>query len=151
MTVSDQSDALAPRKDPLDIYINRRDSRHAYTPFGHYLGPKTSHRPRYCHKQSKSAVAGTPFINPGTPASYCLISYIDSPQKTAMVSMLSESEADRPASGRSCSSRQPVHREKHSSHGDVIRDVIIGFADGVTVPFALTAGLSSSVAKAPLV
>lgn len=33
--------------------------------------------------------------------------------------------------------------EQHSSAGDVIRDVIIGFADGLTVPFALTAGLSS--------
>jgi hypothetical protein len=27
--------------------------------------------------------------------------------------------------------------------GDIIRDTIIGFADGLTVPFALTAGLSS--------
>lgn len=33
--------------------------------------------------------------------------------------------------------------ERHTSHGDVLRDVIIGFADGLTVPFALTAGLSS--------
>ena len=39
----------------------------------------------------------------------------------------------------------PPHREHHSNNGDVIRDVIIGFADGLTVPFALTAGLSSSV------
>ena len=28
-------------------------------------------------------------------------------------------------------------------HSDVLRDVIIGFSDGLTVPFALTAGLSS--------
>lgn len=36
------------------------------------------------------------------------------------------------------------HPEKHSSdNGAVIRDTIIGFADGLTVPFALTAGLSS--------
>ncbi|GAB0133228.1 hypothetical protein EsDP_00001640 [Epichloe bromicola] len=28
-------------------------------------------------------------------------------------------------------------------YGDVLRDVIIGFSDGLTVPFALTAGLSS--------
>ena len=34
-------------------------------------------------------------------------------------------------------------KEKHSGHGEVVRDVIIGFADGLTVPFALTAGLSS--------
>jgi VIT1/CCC1 family predicted Fe2+/Mn2+ transporter len=35
------------------------------------------------------------------------------------------------------------HKERHSSHSDIVRDVIIGFADGLTVPFALTAGLSS--------
>jgi len=35
------------------------------------------------------------------------------------------------------------HKEKHNGNGDVVRDVIIGFADGLTVPFALTAGLSS--------
>lgn len=37
----------------------------------------------------------------------------------------------------------PSHGEKHSDYGDVVRDTIIGFADGLTVPFALTAGLSS--------
>ena len=36
-----------------------------------------------------------------------------------------------------------AHRERHTSHSDVVRDTIIGFADGLTVPFALTAGLSS--------
>ena len=35
------------------------------------------------------------------------------------------------------------HKEHHKGHGYLIRDSIIGFADGVTVPFALTAGLSS--------
>jgi len=35
------------------------------------------------------------------------------------------------------------HAEKHTEHGPVVRDTIIGFADGLTVPFALTAGLSS--------
>lgn len=37
----------------------------------------------------------------------------------------------------------PSHSERHSSHSDAIRDAIIGFADGLTVPFALTAGLSA--------
>jgi hypothetical protein len=27
--------------------------------------------------------------------------------------------------------------------GDLISDIVLGFADGLTVPFALTAGLSS--------
>lgn len=36
------------------------------------------------------------------------------------------------------------HAESHSnSNNDLIRDITIGFADGLTVPFALTAGLSS--------
>lgn len=35
------------------------------------------------------------------------------------------------------------HRERHSNNGEIIHDAIIGFADGLTVPFALTAGLSS--------
>ena len=38
---------------------------------------------------------------------------------------------------------QDPHQESHSDHGEVLRDIIIGFADGLTVPFALTAGLSS--------
>jgi hypothetical protein len=38
-----------------------------------------------------------------------------------------------------------VHLEQHGSNTKVIRDIIIGFADGLTVPFALTAGLSSYV------
>lgn len=36
-------------------------------------------------------------------------------------------------------------KEHSNDNGDVIRDAIIGFADGLTVPFALTAGLSSYV------
>lgn len=39
----------------------------------------------------------------------------------------------------------PTHAatERHSESGAIIRDMTIGFADGMTVPFALTAGLSS--------
>jgi len=46
---------------------------------------------------------------------------------------------------RSPGSSNNPHDEKHSDYGNIIRDVIIGFADGLTVPFALTAGLSSWV------
>lgn len=35
------------------------------------------------------------------------------------------------------------HIEHHSSSSELIRDAIIGLSDGLTVPFALTAGLSS--------
>lgn len=41
------------------------------------------------------------------------------------------------------SSASSAHSEKHTGHSIFIRDSIIGFADGLTVPFALTAGLSS--------
>jgi vacuolar iron transporter family protein len=51
----------------------------------------------------------------------------------------------RPLLRSSRSRRQQVHHEHHSNLGNVIRDIIIGFADGLTVPFALTAGLSSYV------
>jgi hypothetical protein len=49
----------------------------------------------------------------------------------------------RPRLRRIISKRKPTHNEKHTDYGDIIRDVIIGYADGLTVPFALTAGLSS--------
>ena len=35
--------------------------------------------------------------------------------------------------------------EKHTKNTGLIHDAIIGLADGLTVPFALTAGLSSYV------
>ncbi len=43
-----------------------------------------------------------------------------------------------------------THKEHHSKHGEIVHDFIIGFADGLTVPFALTAGLSSYVVSAAL-
>lgn len=37
------------------------------------------------------------------------------------------------------------HQEGHFRQSDIIRDVVIGMADGLTVPFALAAGLSGAV------
>ena len=37
------------------------------------------------------------------------------------------------------------HVERHFTAGDVVRDVVIGMSDGLTVPFALAAGLSGAV------
>ncbi len=34
------------------------------------------------------------------------------------------------------------HVEKHFTSGEIVRDIVIGMADGLTVPFALAAGLS---------
>src|ERR1041385_7488749 len=36
------------------------------------------------------------------------------------------------------------HKERHFTASDTIRDIIIGMSDGLTVPFALAAGLSSA-------
>ena len=35
-----------------------------------------------------------------------------------------------------------MHEEEHFTSSEAVRDIIIGMADGLTVPFALTAGLS---------
>src|SRR4030081_1276067 len=36
------------------------------------------------------------------------------------------------------------HHEEHFSAGESVRDLVIGMADGLTVPFALAAGLSGA-------
>ncbi|KAE9613878.1 hypothetical protein Lal_00016188 [Lupinus albus] len=43
------------------------------------------------------------------------------------------------------------HTEKHFTAGDVVRDIIIGVSDGLTVPFALAAGLSGANATSAIV
>jgi len=43
------------------------------------------------------------------------------------------------------------HRERHFTAGEVVRDVIMGVSDGLTVPFALAAGLSGASAPSSLV
>ncbi|HSB11028.1 MAG TPA: VIT1/CCC1 transporter family protein [Blastocatellia bacterium] len=40
---------------------------------------------------------------------------------------------------------QTPHVERHFTSSEVVRDVVIGMADGLTVPFALAAGLSGAV------
>ncbi|HZS58514.1 MAG TPA: VIT1/CCC1 transporter family protein [Gemmatimonadaceae bacterium] len=44
-----------------------------------------------------------------------------------------------------------VHREVHFTAGDVVRDIVIGMSDGLTVPFALAAGLSGAVQASRIV
>ena len=39
------------------------------------------------------------------------------------------------------------HDEKHFQQSDTVRDIVIGMSDGLTVPFALAAGLSSAVSS----
>lgn len=40
---------------------------------------------------------------------------------------------------------QTPHIEKHFTASDTVRDIVIGMSDGLTVPFALAAGLSGAV------
>ncbi|MBS4173024.1 VIT1/CCC1 transporter family protein [Bacillus sp. FJAT-49736] len=43
------------------------------------------------------------------------------------------------------------HIERHFSGNDMIRDIVIGMSDGLTVPFALAAGLSGAVQSTGLI
>src|ERR1700688_840071 len=43
------------------------------------------------------------------------------------------------------------HTEKHFEASESVRDVVIGMADGLTVPFALAAGLSGTVHQTGIV
>ena len=46
---------------------------------------------------------------------------------------------------------QTPHVEKHFTGSQAIRDIVIGMSDGLTVPFALAAGLSGAVANSHIV
>jgi len=43
------------------------------------------------------------------------------------------------------------HNEEHMQSSDILRDIVIGMSDGLTVPFALAAGLSGAVASSSIV
>lgn len=45
----------------------------------------------------------------------------------------------------------PEHAEKHFTASDAVRDVVVGMSDGLTVPFALAAGISGAIAVSHLV
>ena len=44
-----------------------------------------------------------------------------------------------------------AHLEKHFTAGNFVRDVVIGMSDGLTVPFALAAGLSGALQNTRLI
>jgi vacuolar iron transporter family protein len=44
-----------------------------------------------------------------------------------------------------------IHPEQHLRNSDFITDVVIGMSDGLTVPFALAAGISSAVSSNSIV
>lgn len=46
---------------------------------------------------------------------------------------------------------QTRHTERHFTAGETVRDVVIGMSDGLTVPFALAAGLTGAIAQAGII
>lgn len=46
---------------------------------------------------------------------------------------------------------QTPHVERHFTAGETIRDIVIGMSDGLTVPFALAAGLSGAVSSTTII
>lgn len=46
---------------------------------------------------------------------------------------------------------QTPHVEKHFSGSEAVRDIVIGMSDGLTVPFALAAGLSGAIATSRII
>jgi VIT1/CCC1 family predicted Fe2+/Mn2+ transporter len=44
-----------------------------------------------------------------------------------------------------------IHIEKHFNASESVRDVVIGMSDGLTVPFALAAGLTGAIAASSIV
>ena len=43
------------------------------------------------------------------------------------------------------------HKEDHLKSSDMLRDIVIGMSDGLTVPFALAAGLSGAVSSSNII
>lgn len=43
------------------------------------------------------------------------------------------------------------HEEEHLQSSDLLRDIVIGMSDGLTVPFALAAGLSGAVSSTSII
>ena len=50
-----------------------------------------------------------------------------------------------PEKTQSTAAQAPPHQEGHFESTETVRDVVIGMSDGLTVPFALAAGLSGAV------
>jgi VIT1/CCC1 family predicted Fe2+/Mn2+ transporter len=43
------------------------------------------------------------------------------------------------------------HIERHSLSSALVRDIVIGMADGLAVPFALAAGLSGAISSTAII
>ncbi len=58
-----------------------------------------------------------------------------------------------PPADRVIERRMPTtpHIEKHFTAGNAVRDIVIGMSDGLTVPFALAAGLTGAISETHLI
>jgi vacuolar iron transporter family protein len=43
------------------------------------------------------------------------------------------------------------HRQEHFQGGDTVKDIVIGMSDGLTLPFALAAGISGAISAAHII
>ena len=43
------------------------------------------------------------------------------------------------------------HNEEHFSGSQLVKDIVIGMSDGLTVPFALAAGLSGAISETDII
>jgi vacuolar iron transporter family protein len=60
--------------------------------------------------------------------------------------MVNPENIDLPVTNKS-----QIHREEHMISAETLRDIVIGMSDGLTVPFALAAGLSGAVSNTSLI
>lgn len=61
-------------------------------------------------------------------------------------------EYTSPTEGSAVSPHSPApHVERHFESSATVRDIVIGLSDGLTVPFALAAGLSGAIASSRIV
>ena len=47
--------------------------------------------------------------------------------------------------------KEKVHKEEHFHSSELVTDIVIGMSDGLTVPFALAAGLSGAVSNTHII
>ena len=71
-----------------------------------------------------------------------MVNPIDSPNRANLAATISRNPDPM---------HQAAHIERHFTASELVRDVVIGMSDGLTVPFALAAGLSGTIQDTRLV
>ena len=64
---------------------------------------------------------------------------------------MSDSTPAQPSHPSHAHDHHHPHQEQHFQSSQAVRDIVIGLADGLTVPFALAAGLSGAISSSRLV